>query len=154
MGLIKKIPWHLVKTTWANIRKRWFTVEPPSGDYILVDEPIEELEEIFGVAFFAPNWETSYNYRGEDLNLARVFYDDRLHKNFPNVDSDVVWWQIHVRGWREGNKTALNAHREAEATEHPEEHINGYGFAGHRGTEAIERFLLRRGIEYDIEERE
>lgn len=121
--------WTRFRYTFSRLRAMFFTVPKPDGPFFVVESTEEELKAVLGAAYFAPNWEFSYKYRGEDLNLARIEW---------HIDDDVpptgqrkgrVWWQTHVRGWEVGKYTwQLTAHWELEPTENDKEHIDGLGF--------------------------
>jgi len=118
-------------------RKRFFTKPRPSGRYFLADATVSDVTRALGAQSFAPNWEYSYNYRGEDVNLARVVYEE--HRG-------VEWWQTHVRGWIADDGVELSAHWEPEPTEHPTAHLDGDACTVTRG-EAELRAVLD-AIEY------
>jgi len=127
------LPWNAFRSAYRWMRRTLFTKERhDERPHFVVDADLDELRELFGARSYAPNWEFSYNYRGEDLNLARVFYD-------PNRGPDgVVWWQYHVRGWvRDDGLVELAGHVEAEPTEHPKPHLRGESWAT---GEAIDEF--------------
>jgi len=117
------LPWNSVRSGYRWMRRTFFTVSKPDGPYFVVDADLDELRELFGVRSHAPNWEFSYNYQGEDLNLARVFYD-------PNRGPDGVdWWQYHVRAFeRDDGLVEFTGHVEPEPTEHAKPHLRGTGY--------------------------
>lgn len=114
--ILRKVQWY-----YRKLRKLFFTRERPKGTYIIVDATIKEVKEALAAGGFAPNWTLSFNYRGEDLNMAKVFHSGTISH------PDYEWWQIHVRGWVINGNVELNAHIETEPTEHPSAHWNKVG---------------------------
>jgi hypothetical protein len=142
---VVNVPFDAVRTAYRQMRKALFTASRPSGEYLVVDRTVPELERELGAFSFAPNWEFSYYERGEILNLARVVYEERA------VDGTTYrWWQTHLRGWHgEDGRIELHAHWELEPTETGNAHIDGVGFDFDRGMETLESFLEEAGIEYE-----
>lgn len=157
--MIEKIPWRALQQFHRRIRRKYFTTPRPSNvQYFRIDgrdlsegsdgaheRVLDHLTEALGERSYAPNWEFSYRYRGEDLNLARVVYEDS------EEHSDVLWWQNHVRAWPvEGEPGMLDvrSHWEPEPTEHPTPHLEGVGFSGPKGMEMLREHLDEAGIEY------
>jgi hypothetical protein len=141
---VVNVPFDAVRTAYRQLRKALFTASRPSGEYLVVDRTVPELERELGAFSFAPNWEFSYYERGEILNLARVVYEERT------VDGTTYrWWQTHLRGWHgEDGRIELHAHWELEPTETGNAHIDGVGFDFDRGMETLASFLEEAGIEY------
>lgn len=139
------VPFDVVRYGFQQIRKALFAAPRPSGEYLVVDRSVGELEEQLGAYSFAPNWEFSYYERGEILNLARVVFERET------VDGTTYrWWQTHVRGWRgDDGRIELHAHWELEPTENANAHIDGVGFAFDRGMTTLESFLEEAGIDYE-----
>ncbi len=115
---LRQLPFKLIRSVYRGVRKTLLTKPRPDGEYLVVTKRVPYLERLLGQHSYAPNWELSYNYRGEDLNLARVTYD-----RF--AETDVWWWQTHVRGWERGGKVWLHAHYEPEPVENPRRHMTG-----------------------------
>lgn len=126
---------------YRRFRKRYFTMPKPDGPFVLLDMPPEEVRMILGRRSYAPNWEFSYNKRGEVLNLAQVVYHE---------DSDyehIVWWQTHVRGWQnDDGMMELSAHWEPEPTENGAAHLDGVGFDHDRGMDNLRTALEKSAI--------
>lgn len=127
---LSAVPFGSVQQLHRDLRKTFFTVPEPASPGWVVDADLDLVEAALGRASFSPNWEQSYNYRGEDLNLARVIHctavETRLREQYPGVE----WWQDHVRGWGHDTETPrcrLRGHREPEPTEHPRPHLRGDG---------------------------
>lgn len=143
----RNVPWTLVRQAYRNFRNTYFTVSVPrhKGSNILVRADIDEVRKTFGKDSYAPNWEFSYRYEGEDLNLAKVRYSEYDH--YP----DIVWWQTHIRGWDvEGvDGTILHAHEEPEPTEHPDAHLEERGFDVSKGFDRVRTFLTKNAIDHE-----
>lgn len=143
MDLEERLPWNLLKRWYRLARLEWFTVGRHSGEYLVVDMEVGEVERLLGSLHFAPNWEFSYHKRGEDLNLARVSYAGA-------GPDGVEWWQDHVRGWDLGDgRTALKAHWEPEPTESPRVHARGALQERESGMDALRHVLSQEGVEYE-----
>lgn len=88
---------------------------------LVIDGTKSQIVRLFGENGFTPNWKHSGNFKGENLNLARQFYDDHPNEDF-------VWWQIHIRGWvRDDGLFEVSAHYEPHPIQHPHEHMEGTG---------------------------
>lgn len=117
--MLEQVPFRWVQTLYRGMRRELFTKPRPTGRYLVVDADVDVVRAL-GHRSYAPNWEFSYNYRGEDVNLAQVVFDGT--EQYPDID----WWQTHVRGWvHDDGRTWLSAHYEAEPTEHPKPHLDG-----------------------------
>lgn len=144
MTLHSILPWKPLQGAYRWFRRTFFTKPAPGGTYIVVD-PItfdDPIDIELGQFSFAPNWEQSYNMRGEDFNVARVV--QAHHIDYPGV----VWWQCHLRGWYYEDKLYLSAHWEPEPIEHPEAHLNADGFNAERGRSILKTYLDRLEIPY------
>lgn len=159
MSWHEDLPWLQFRRLYRRMRRRFFTAPRPEGNYFLVDgrflaegsdiaaqRNVEAIEETLGSSrSYAPNWEFSYNYRGENLNLARVVHADV--EDHP----DVEWWQTHVRGWpseQTPGSVLLRAHWEPEPTEHPHAHLDGVGYNHAYGMDLLAKHLDENGIEF------
>ena len=141
------VPFDAVRTGYRQLRKALFTAPRPSGEYLVVDRDVDDLEAELGAYSFAPNWEFSYYERGEVLNLARVVYERETVGG-----TTYRWWQTHLRGWRgDDDRIVLHAHWELEPTENGNPHIDGVGFDFDRGMSTLESFLDEAGIDYESE---
>lgn len=139
------LPYKMFQQFYRWFRRTFFSKPRPTGTYVVVDAFVADIEESLGRDSFAPNWEFSYNKKGEDLNLARIEFD--RHPDF-----DVVWWQTHVRGWYHEGELWLMAHWEPEPTEHPKPHLHGDGYDRERGRSNLKSHLDEHGIEYELRE--
>lgn len=145
VGWHSSLPWHRIRSAYRSARTAFFTAPRPEGEYILVEgmDP-DGVARVYGQQSYAPNWEFSYNKRGEDVNLARV-----KHEPIDGVD----WWQDHLRGWHhEGVGMLLRCHWEAEPTEAPDEHLATDGWDLRRGMINARRVLEARNIEWEMVE--
>lgn len=154
------LPYARFRQVYRDLRSLLFTRRRPTGRYFRVngmflaegsDEAtrlnVARIEEVLGKQSYAPNWEFSYNKRGEVLNLSRVVYHDS--PDYP----DINWWQNHIRGWPvDGHPGALDlrAHWEAEPTENPHEHLDGVGIDVDRGMDILAEDLS--GEDLSVEE--
>lgn len=111
------LPWGWFQRNYRAFRRALFTKPKPDPTFH-VKTTLYDVRGALGRQGYAPNWEFSYNYRGEDLNLASVFYRGEREP--------IVWWQHHVRGWEQPDGTVhLAVHHEPEPTEHPKPHLAG-----------------------------
>lgn len=140
MSRLSELPWDSMRRAFRHIRKLFFTRERADTPTYVVDATLEEVREELGMLSFAPNWEFSYNYRGEDINLARVEY--QKSKRHP----EIVWWQVHVRGWMTDRGIELQAHWEGEPTENDSSHLNGDGLSRTVGTKRLGEYLDETGL--------
>jgi hypothetical protein len=140
------VPFDAVRFGYRQFRKALFTAARPSGEYLVVDRPVPELEAELGEYSFAPNWEFSYYERGEVMNLARVVYEHNTVNG-----TTYRWWQTHLRGWRnDEGQIELHAHWELEPTENGNAHIDGAGFDFDRGMNTLQSFLDEAEIDYEV----
>lgn len=138
-----RVPFDAVRFAYRELRKALFTAPRPEGQYFVVSGTVEDVEAALGRHSYAPNWEFSYDERGEVLNLARVEHDERT------IDGTTYrWWQTHVHGWDHPDGVALNGHWELEPTENGNAHIDGVGFGHGRGMENLEAALERSDLTY------
>jgi hypothetical protein len=142
---VVRVPFDAIRYGFRELRKLLFRASRPSGEYLVVDRSVAEIEQVLGERSFAPNWEFSYYERGEVLNLARVVYERQ------SVDgTEYRWWQTHVRGWRnEADELELHGHWELEPTESGNAHIDGVGFDFERGMETLRSFLDEADVDYE-----
>ena len=138
-----QLPLQSVRRVYRYVRSSVFNKPRPTGEYVSVNTRRLSLERRLGRLSYAPNWETSYYKRGEDVNLARVMrVDSPKHP-------DVRWWQVHVRGWKQDDDTVeLTAHWEPEPTENPKAHLDGVGASVSAGMDALCEDLREMGVEY------
>lgn len=120
---------------YRKLRKRLFSHPRPDGTYYVVEGDSEAVKKALGKHYFGPNWSRSYYKRGEDLNLAKTEYTERVE--YPEIN----WWQTHIRGWENGDTVELTAHYEPEPTEHPEAHLKGETIDDIRGETMLQIVL-------------
>lgn len=135
-----------MKYRW--VRKNFFEEPRPRGRYLVIeDADIEEVRQSLGQYSFSPNWEQSY-FKGEDLNLARIYYDERS-----SGDQTIEWWQNHIRGFIHSDGSLwIQAHDEPEPTEYPYAHLDGVGHSTQKGLEEAALYIERIGFNYEWEE--
>lgn len=162
-GLLDDIPYGVVVEAFRSFRERYFTVGRLGGEYVRIrptdemavldqvertEAQLRRMRKLFGVRSYAPNWEFSYHKRGEDLNLARVVYEE--NPEYP----DIVWWQVHIRGWvAEDGSIELTAHWEAEPTENPLAHVESVGWDRERGMKHLKQVLRETDTDFEVFER-
>lgn len=119
------------------LRKTVFTKPKPTNPAIFVELTEPEIVALLGRHHFEPNWELSYSYRNETLNIRRVVYDSDHRQGYE-------WWQVHIRGYRreagdpfDDPTFELAAHFELEPTEHPKGHVDHVGLEIERGARAV-----------------
>ncbi|WP_135807347.1 hypothetical protein [Halorussus marinus] len=111
---LSTLPWRALRRTLYAVRRRWFTVERPSGDPTIVDESLDDVRDALAAASYNPGWPLSYHYYGEDLNARRYFRDPtRPHPHR----------QIHIRGFETADGVELIAHEEPAPEHHPRAHL-------------------------------
>lgn len=129
-------------TTGEYIRLA-FTEDAPEGPYIEAGETLGAVRAALGRCHFTPNWAHSANFRGENLNVARITRGPI--EGCPDID----WWQTHVRGWVTGDDEAgcyLRAHFEPEPRNHPNAHLDGIGYDAAAGMSVLEGCLVSENI--------
>jgi len=140
--------WDGLRALYRKFRQLVATSEEHSGPALVAHESIEDVTAALGRQYFAPNWEFSYNKRGEEMNLARVEYEPEVVQNH-----EYVWWQTHVRGWEQDDGSVrLRSHYELEPTEYDQDHIDGVGIDVLAGTETTARVLDDEGLSYERHE--
>ena len=140
------LPWPFVRQLYRDFRRAFFTKPRPEGVYLRIhDATARGLERDLGSKYFAPNWEFSYNKRGEDINLARI--ESAPHPI--RTGTDVEWMQDHIRGWAQDGFVDLGCHYEPEPTEHAKEHLEGGPFSRSDGMDHLRAVLDELDIEYE-----
>ncbi|WP_242695430.1 hypothetical protein [Halomontanus rarus] len=124
-----------------SARGRFFTRPKPAEAALVVGLEPDEVESILGGEHFAPNWDMSFEYFGEVLNLRRVEYV----ADHP----DYRWWQVHVRGYHHPAGLELTAHFETDPSESPDAHVDRVGIDIDRGLEELRAVLEENDVEYE-----
>lgn len=137
--------WDGLRTFYRGFRRTVASSTEHGGQALVVEASLDDVTAALGRRYFSPNWEFSYHERGEDLNLARIEYEPReIH------DHEYVWWQAHVRGWRQSEESIrLRPHYELEPTEYDQDHIDGIGLDVTRGVERVAEALNAEGLHYE-----
>lgn len=132
------LPWTRIFALEQLLRKTLFITPRPEGTYLYVPSATtDELRPLLGRSFFRPNDKFSYFERGEDLNLARTYYDER-----PVDGVTYRWWQDHVRGWDQPDGSSwYHPHDELTPQQNPKGHIDGIGFNEAHGFTTLEAVL-------------
>ncbi|MFB6282542.1 MAG: hypothetical protein ABEK59_01215 [Halobacteria archaeon] len=152
MTWLTYIPFEWLRAVIRSFRKTFFTKPRPKGEYLVIDPTgntleynVRSLVALLGSRSYSPNWELSYNRKGESLNLARVVYAK------DEDQPDIVWWQIHVRGWVQPDGTIeLTAHWEPEPTEYSKPHLNGVGFDREKGMDYLKATLTQSDFDFEV----
>ena len=132
-------PWRKVLKLFWLVRSIFFTVDRPEGLYYSVAKGDRELEELLGRKHFTNNWEFSYKYRGEDLNMRRCFYRGDQYR----------WYQLHIRGWEQSDGSYhLSAHTELEPSHRPRAHLTGIQYNGEEGMILLKQILEEESFNY------
>lgn len=124
-----------------SVRGRFFTRPKPLEPAVLVPRPVEEVERLLGERHFEPNWDLSFAYFGEVLNLRRVEYVADRPRGFE-------WWQVHVRGYRHPEGIELTAHFETDPSEYPDAHVERVGIDIEHGLDELKAVLDDADVEY------
>ena len=174
------VPWASLRELHWWARRALFTKDPPPGPALFVsdaeladvdlpdfvtpppadhpaaatDPATAKMRALLGVSHFAPGWRSSYNYRGEDLNLARPFFWPYSATYGPHGER-CDWWQCHVRGWSDEvpDGIELAPHIEPTPGDHPAAHAVGTGLDREPGIETLGDILERWDIAYERRER-
>ncbi len=124
-----------------SVRGRFFTRPKPFEPSLVVSLTESEVERLLGGRHFAPNWELSFAYFGEVLNLRRVEY-------VADHPTGYEWWQVHVRGYHHPDGVELTAHFETDPSESPDAHVDRVGIDIDRGLETLRDVLEEEGVTY------
>ncbi|GAB7019792.1 hypothetical protein [Halostagnicola bangensis] len=124
-----------------SVRGRFFSRPKPLEPSVLVPLSRSEAERLLGERHFAPNWDMSFSYFGEVLNLRRVEY-------VTDHPTGYEWWQVHVRGYHHPEGLELTAHFETDPSETPDAHVDRVGIDIDRGLEELNAVLEEQDIEY------
>lgn len=162
-SLLRWLPFDAITAGVSWLRRLAFSKERPGGPALRVSASPPELREVFGRQHFVPNWQLSYYYYGETLNLRRVAATDPAGRDtvYRTPDGEPIdWWQVHVRGFTgplataDGSRVgpddvALMAHVEPEPAAHPAAHTDGVGLVSAPGRRIVAMVLRRAGYEPD-----
>jgi len=110
---------------------------------LVVEAPEADLVEALGRAGYVHPWLLSYNYRGEDRNLARFFYDDERYPEFP-------YRQDHIRLYVDEHppgSVGIAGHTEASSVNHRQAHLEREAEID-PATRRIEDLLDEAGLAY------
>lgn len=134
------VPWNTLRHAFLWGKKTFVTDDRSNVPTLRVDATKSEIQEVLGRRYFEPNWEFSTYYAGEVLNLRRVQFvaHDRI-----------TWWQIHIRGFQDGESLELDPHWEPEPTEHPDAHLSEAYISVERGIEMLEHILSEADVAYE-----
>lgn len=127
------------KRLLLSVRGRFFTRPKPVEPAVIVPLSPDEAERVLGERHFAPNWDMSFAYFGEVLNLRRVEY-------VTDHPSGYEWWQVHVRGYHHPEGLELTAHFETDPSETPDAHVDRVGIDIDRGLEELVAVLEDTGV--------
>lgn len=138
----RKIPWRMLLRWYSIIRSVLFVYRRVETDCFVLNMGVKEAETLFGKRFFTKDWEFSYSYRGEDLNMRRPLYKEDEWK----------WYQLHIRGFltEGGEKIEIQGHTELEPFDHPRAHFNNVNLSRGEGFSMIKDILDDAGVEYEV----
>lgn len=140
-GTLQKIPWRMILRIYSIIRSHLFIYRRVETKYFVLDMDVDDVEVLFGKKGFTNDWEFSYKYRGEDMNMRKPFY-----KN-----DEWEWYQLHIRGFvNDESEVEVQGHTELEPTEHPKAHIYDVNLNRREGFEMIKEILDIEGVEYRV----
>lgn len=136
MGVIRNIPWKLLRQCVLTLRILLFTVPRPDHQVLVVDAPLTELKQVLRVRHFTSGWLFSYHYYDEDANLRRPEPGDHPDR----------WYQLHVRIFeREDGTCELDCHYEFDPLIHPKRHLLGKVFRVKYGLVLTQTMLTDAG---------
>lgn len=144
--MIRNLPLNWFRHKYRRFRSAFFTVPRPEGKYLRTLGTEETIIRALGKQSYAPNWEFSYEKKGETLNLSRVVWAQM------DVNERIRWWQYHVRGWpveKQYGSMDLRCHFEPEPTEHPYAHLDEIGFNVAYGMDQLADDLARAGVPFE-----
>jgi len=128
---LKRLPLRAVRRLIYTVRALGFTVD---GRWAAFDPGTDggTAKRYLGQQSFMLEWPFSYNYKGEDINASRYYYDPA---------SEYPHRQLHIRCKLDGDGVvaALHAHDEASALHHPRAHLRGGSFT-HKTEWVIEQW--------------
>lgn len=111
---LSALPWRALRRLAYQLRRRWYTVERPDTNHIVVEQSLDDVHDRLATASFNPGWPLSFRYHGEDLNTRRYYYDPtRTHPHR----------QLHIRGFETAEGVDLVAHEEPAPEHHPRAHL-------------------------------
>lgn len=115
---MKRIDLNLLAVAFGMFRTKFFTIQPRGEKIYTEVGSIEELRKALGRSGWHNDKELSYNYEGEQLNMATYYYDSA--KEYP-------WRQAHIRAFPtdRDDVVELRPHDEPTPTDHPEAHYSG-----------------------------
>ncbi|MCU4742909.1 hypothetical protein OB955_18745 [Halobacteria archaeon AArc-m2/3/4] len=131
-----------LRRLFISARGRFFTRPKPPEDALIVALEADEMESVLGSEHFAPNWDMSFAYFGEVLNLRRVEYQSDHPLGYR-------WWQVHVRGYHHPSGLELTAHFETDPSESPDAHVDRVGIDIDRGLEELRDVLEENDVAYE-----
>lgn len=124
-----------------SVRGRFFSRAKPLEPSVIVSLGEHEVQRVLGHRHFASNWDMSFAYFGEVLNLRRVEY-------VVDHPTGYEWWQIHVRGYHHPEGLELTAHFETDPSETPDAHVDRIGIDIDRGLEELIAVLENADVSY------
>lgn len=132
------------------VRKRWFNIEIPTADGIVVDVSYKNLEVELRNRFHFEETQTAYYYIGEKANLRRAEGYDTIEgqngERTAMMELHPRLFPVDIRG---NPQTFVQVHYEASRVESPDAHIAEHGMSW---AEGIDRFTeICDALEYDYE---
>jgi len=141
-NIAKKLPLKAYLRIYEAVRDFAFRHERVDTICVRVKMTAAQAERMLARHHFTRDFEFSYNYEGEDLNMRRTLYKD----------DEYEWYQLHVRGFevQGGEALELQGHTELTPTDHPNKHIDNVNLSRRQGLRMIKSILKDENIEYEI----
>lgn len=137
---ITKLPWRAIRRSGYLFRRLVATKDKPKELHLLVDSPVDKLEDELRMEHFREGWILSYHYKGEDSNLCRAEFKHGAYSDL----------QLHIRLFdRDDDRTELYAHIELDPMSHPRLHIKGQMLHTGKGIQMAQGILDQKGIVYE-----
>lgn len=153
-NILLELPIAKLVSIYYFIRALIATKDRPKGPVLVIDENVDDTKYKLGQVFFNGKFPYSWNYRGENLNMRREYYDDSF---------DWPWRQLHIRGFKQKvtGKIELQPHEEVSPTgdnddtdkkmSHQLAHLRGKESDIVRGVEMTKEILDSLNIDYTEE---
>jgi len=104
---------------FGKLLRELLFVKDRHAPQLIAEVSEERLVEALGRAGYIHPWLLSYNYRGEDRNLVRFFYDEETYPELP-------YRQDHIRLYSDEyppEEVGIAGHTEASSINHREAHL-------------------------------
>lgn len=149
--ILYELPIAKIFSLYYFIRALLFTKPRPEGTIIIINTDFKTLTKLLGGLYFNGKFPLSWNYKSEDLNMRREYYDDSY---------DWPWRQLHIRGFITSGKFELQPHEEVSPSgededtdrkiSHQRAHLKGKESSAQRGVEMTEEVLTQLDVDYTV----